>query len=85
MAIPKRTLHTLSSAASRLLLIFMAAACLIVTIPHAEAITQAEINALKKQQQEISAQKAGLQTKLSSVQNDKAKAVQRKLLLEVFE
>lgn len=46
------------------------------------AITKADINALKNQQQQLNAQKASLQNKISGVQNDKAKLVQKKLLLE---
>lgn len=67
---------------SRFLFALLAALLLVATIPHASAITQADINALKQQQKEISQNKAALQTKISGVQNDKAKAAKKKLLLE---
>lgn len=51
-------------------------------LPKAEAVTKAEIAEMKKQQQQLNANKAALQEKLGVVQNDTAKAAEKKYLLE---
>lgn len=67
---------------SRYLAAFFALLFFVTAAIPVGAITKADINALKKQQQELNSQKATLQTKIGSVQNDKAKLVQQKLYLE---
>lgn len=67
---------------SRLLSVMMAALMLLSAMPFAGAVTRAEIDALKKQQSQLSSSKSSLQSKLSELKDSKQEVVSKKLLLE---
>lgn len=78
----KSAFHHGCKIASRYFAAFLALLFIFTAVPNAEAVTKADINALKKQQQQINTNKANLQGKISAVQNDTAKAAEKKALLE---
>lgn len=72
------------SGAVRLLCAALALLVAFTALPplQAGAVTQAEINALKEKQKQISNSKSSIQDKITAVQNDKAQAVKKKTLIE---
>ncbi len=70
---------------SRFLCAFLAVLVLFGAAPFAQqvqAVTQSDINKLKQQQSQLSSSKKAVQTKISAIQNDKSKAINRKALIE---
>ncbi len=80
-AIQKRT-EGKGKVISRCLCVMMAALLLFSAMPFAGAVSKADIDALKKQQSQLSSSKASLQSKLSDLKNTKQETVSRKLILE---
>jgi len=74
----KRTLRVALALLCLLCLLVSDAAPLTGLLPRASAVTQAEIDAAKKEQSALAAQKAELKAELKSIQSDKSKAVSRK-------
>ena len=69
-----------ASRLSRILAVFLALTLIMMT--GVSAVTQAEIDSLKKKQSNLSTSKSALQTKITATQNDKAQAMAKKSLLE---
>lgn len=82
----KKPSHHRQQKASRFLLALLAVVFVFTLIPHSipnvAAVTQTQINDLKKQQQEIASNRQSLQEKISGIKNAKAQAGQKKMLLE---
>ena len=76
----KQSNKATASRLSRILAVFLALTLIMMT--GVSAVTQAEIDALKKKQSNLSGSKSSLQAKITATQNDKEQAMAQKRLLE---